>query len=161
MIFDKILISEFHFVTLFGIPKISPLLICLLYFHQRNTWWDQNWCPEKDFRYKSRTSAFLQNQNRTKEENVLLTPSYFHISLFLTPIPLHVKFDLYGSQFPSAIGWRKKNLSYNHKTTIWVSHEYYLNPEFHKILWRAFWVITILVFSPYTTRVDFMGLISK
>jgi hypothetical protein len=41
-------------------------------------------------------------------------------------------------QFPSAIGWRKKNTSYNHKTTIWVSHEYYLNPEFHKILWSAF-----------------------
>ena len=55
MIFDKILISEFHFVTLVGIPKISPLLICLLYFHQRNKWWGQNWCPEKDFRYKSRT----------------------------------------------------------------------------------------------------------
>ena len=26
------------------------------------------------------------------------------------------------SQFPSAIGWRKKSYSYNHKTTIWVSH---------------------------------------
>ena len=33
---------------------------------------------------------------------------------------------------------RKKSYSYNHKTTIWVSHEYYLNPEFHKILSRAF-----------------------
>ena len=42
-------------------------------------------------------------------------------------------------QFPSAICWRKKKIhSYNHKTTIWVSHEYYLNPEFHKILSRAF-----------------------
>ena len=26
------------------------------------------------------------------------------------------------SQFPSAICWRKKSNSYNHKTTIWVSH---------------------------------------
>ena len=26
------------------------------------------------------------------------------------------------SQFPSAIGWRKKSSSYNHKTTIWVFH---------------------------------------
>ena len=64
-------------------------------------------------------------------------------------------------QFPSAIGWRKKSTSYNHETTIWVSHEYYLNPEFHKILWRAFWVIAILRFSPYVARVDFKGLISK
>ena len=47
------------------------------------------------------------------------------------------------------------------KTTIWVSHVYYLNPEFHKILWRAFWVIAILRFSPYVARVDFKGLISK
>ena len=54
----------------------------------------------------------------------------------------------------------KKSTSYNHKTTIWVSHEYYLNPEFHKILSRAFWVIAILVFSPYGARVDFKGLIS-
>ena len=29
---------------------------------------------------------------------------------------------LFWSQFPSAIGWRKKSLSYNNKTTIWVSH---------------------------------------
>ena len=64
-------------------------------------------------------------------------------------------------QFPSAIGWRKKSLSYNHKTTIWVSHDCYLNPAFHKILWRAFWVIAILRFSPYVARVDFKGLISK
>ena len=33
---------------------------------------------------------------------------------------------------------KKKSASYNHKTTIWVSHEYYLNPEFHKIPARAF-----------------------
>ena len=33
---------------------------------------------------------------------------------------------------------KKKSNSYNHKTTIWVSHEYYLNPEFHKILSGAF-----------------------
>ena len=64
------------------------------------------------------------------------------------------------SQFPSAIGWRKKSNSYNHKTTIWVSHEYYWNLEFHKILWRVFWVIAILVFSPYGARVDFKALIS-
>ena len=60
-------------------------------------------------------------------------------------------------QFPSE---KKKSTSYNQKTTIWVSHEYYLNPEFHKILSRAFWVIAILVFSPYGARVDFKGLIS-
>ena len=35
----------------------------------------------------------------------------------------------------------------------------YLNPEFHKILSRAFLVIAILVFSPYGARVDFKGLI--
>ena len=54
----------------------------------------------------------------------------------------------------------KKRKSYNHKTTIWVSHEYYLNPEFYKILSRAFWVIAILVFFPSGARVDFKGLIS-
>ena len=56
---------------------------------------------------------------------------------------------------------KKKSSSYNHKTTIWVSHEYYLNPEFHKIPARAFWVIVILRFFPYVARVDFKGLISK
>ena len=61
---------------------------------------------------------------------------------------------------PWRLAGEKKFHSYNHKTTIWVSHEYYLNPEFHKILWRAFWVIAILVFSPYGARVDFKGLIS-
>ena len=66
----------------------------------------------------------------------------------------------YNRQFPSAIGWRKK-VSAIIKTIIWVSHEYYLNPEFHKILWRAFWVIAILRFSPYGARVDFKGLISE
>ena len=39
---------------------------------------------------------------------------------------------------PRRLAGEKKSLSYNHKTTIWVSHEYYLNPEFHKILSRAF-----------------------
>ena len=39
---------------------------------------------------------------------------------------------------PRRLAGEKKCLSYNHKTTIWVSHEYYLNPEFHKILSRAF-----------------------
>ena len=33
---------------------------------------------------------------------------------------------------------KKESYSYNHKTTIWISHEYYLNPEFHKILSRVF-----------------------
>ena len=65
------------------------------------------------------------------------------------------------TQFPSAIGWRKKSYSSNHKTTIWVSHEYYLNPEFQKIPARTFWVIVSLGFSPYVARVDFKGLISK
>ena len=62
---------------------------------------------------------------------------------------------------PRRLAGEKKILSYNHKTTIWVSHEYYLNPEFHKILSRAFWVIAILRFFPYVARVDFKGLISK
>ena len=31
-------------------------------------------------------------------------------------------YRLKSSQFPLAIGWRKKSDSYNHKTTIWVSH---------------------------------------
>ena len=61
---------------------------------------------------------------------------------------------------PRRLAGEKKSNSYNHKTTIWVSHEYYLNPEFHKILSGAFWVIAILVFSPYGARVDFKGLIS-
>ena len=62
---------------------------------------------------------------------------------------------------PRRLAGEKKSTSYNHKTTIWVSHEYYLNPEFHKILSRAFWVIVILRFFPYVARVDFKGLISK
>ena len=58
--------------------------------------------------------------------------------------------------------WKeKKSASYNHKTIIWVSHEYYLNPELKKISSRAFWVIAILRFFPYVARVDFKGLISK
>ena len=40
---------------------------------------------------------------------------------------------------PRRLAGGKKSNSYNHKTTIWVSHEYYLNPEFHKILLRPFW----------------------
>ena len=28
---------------------------------------------------------------------------------------------------------KKKSNGYNHKTTVWVSHEYYLNSEFQKI----------------------------
>ena len=56
---------------------------------------------------------------------------------------------------------KKKFAIYNHKTTIWVPHEYYLNPELKKISSRAFWVIAILRFSPYVARVDFKGLISK
>ena len=39
---------------------------------------------------------------------------------------------------PGRLAGEKKSSSYNHKTTIWVSHEYYLNPEFHEILSRAF-----------------------
>ena len=39
---------------------------------------------------------------------------------------------------PRRLAGEKKFHSYNHKTTIWVSHEYYLNPEFFKILSRAF-----------------------
>ena len=39
---------------------------------------------------------------------------------------------------PRRLAGEKKSNSYNHKTTIWVSHEYYLNPEFHKILSGAF-----------------------
>jgi hypothetical protein len=39
---------------------------------------------------------------------------------------------------PRRLAGEKKSYSYNHKTTIWVSHEYYLNPEFHKIPARAF-----------------------
>ena len=62
---------------------------------------------------------------------------------------------------PRRLTGEKKSTSYNHKTTIWVSHEYYLNPEFHKILSRAFRVIVILRFFPYVARVDFKGLISK
>ena len=60
--------------------------------------------------------------------------------------------DLPTSQFPLVVGWRKST-SYIHKTTIWVFHEYYLNPEFHKILSRSFLVIPILGFSPYAAIV--------
>ena len=31
---------------------------------------------------------------------------------------------------PWRLAGEKKFHSYNHKTTIWVSHEYYLNPEY-------------------------------
>ena len=62
---------------------------------------------------------------------------------------------------PRRLAGEKKSTSYNHNTTIWVSHEYYLNPEFHKILSGAFRVIAILRFFPYVTKVDFKGLISK
>ena len=62
---------------------------------------------------------------------------------------------------PRRLAGEKKFASYNHKTTIWVPHEYYLNPELKKISSRAFWVIAILRFSPYVARVDFKGLISK
>ena len=62
---------------------------------------------------------------------------------------------------PRPLAGEKKSDSYNHKTTIWVSHEYYLNSEFQKIPARAFWVIEILGFSPYAARIDFKGLISK
>ena len=43
-----------------------------------------------------------------------------------------------GHSSPRRLAGEKKSNSYNHKTTIWVSHEYYLNPEFHKILSGAF-----------------------
>ena len=39
---------------------------------------------------------------------------------------------------PRRLDGEKKSYSYNHKTIIWVSHENYLNPDFHKILTRAF-----------------------
>ena len=78
---------------------------------------------------------------------------------FTTTSDLHFGKD-YVHSSPRRLAGEKKSNSYDHKTTIWVSHEYYLNPEFHKILSRAFWVIAILVFSPYGARVDFKGLIS-
>ena len=61
---------------------------------------------------------------------------------------------------PQRLAGEKKSISYNHRTTIWSFHEYYLNHEFHKILWRAFWVIVILRFSPYVARLQsrFQGL---
>ena len=62
---------------------------------------------------------------------------------------------------PRRLAGEKKSSSYNHKTIIWVSHEYYLIPEFHIIPARAFWVIAISRFSPYVAIVDFKGLISK
>ena len=68
---------------------------------------------------------------------------------------------LYMHSSPRWLAGEKKCASYNHKTTIWVCHEYYLNPEFLKIWSRAFWVIAILVFSPYTPIVDFKGLTSS
>ena len=39
---------------------------------------------------------------------------------------------------PRRLAREKKSYSYNHKIACWVSHEYYLNPEFHKILSIAF-----------------------
>ena len=39
---------------------------------------------------------------------------------------------------PRRLAGEKKSNSCNHKTKIWVSHEHYLNPEFHKILSGAF-----------------------
>ena len=67
----------------------------------------------------------------------------------------------HNTQFPSAIGWRKKKYQLN----IIIKQQFgfpmrNLNPEFNKIWSRAFWVIAILVFSPYA-YVDFNGLISR
>ena len=44
----------------------------------------------------------------------------------------------FSHSFSRRLAGEKKSASYNHKTTIWVSHEYYLNPEFQKIPARAF-----------------------
>ena len=38
-----------------------------------------------------------------------------------------------GHSSPRRLAGEKKCASYNHKTTIWVSHEYYSVPEFLKI----------------------------
>ena len=95
---------------------------------------------------------------------VVLRSSYYVMSIH--PIIWSSKWMAYlGNHLPHSsprrLAGEKKSTSYNHKTTIWVSHEYYLNPEFHKILSGAFWVIAILRFFPYVTKVDFKGLISK
>ena len=78
----------------------------------------------------------------------------------LTQVSGLMQTKYYKTQFPRRLSGEKKSYSYNQKTTIRVSHNYF-NPEFHKILSRAFWVIAILRFFPYVARVDFKGLISK
>ena len=51
--------------------------------------------------------------------------SFFIYFFFLSPEVEHSS--------PRRLAGEKKCASYNHKTTIWVCHEYYLNPEFLKI----------------------------
>ena len=99
--------------------------------------------------------------NRSKNSSTILIKNelnFWHFMIWFTSRPSRIK---YIHSSPRQLAGEKKSYSYNHKTTIWVSHEYYLNPEFHKILSIAFWVIAILRFSPYGARVDFKGLISK
>ena len=101
----------------------------------------------KGFKMVTRQSIKNEPQRLLKTKKII-----FSVYLLLYFLP---------HSSPRRLAGEKKSTSYNHKTTIWVSHEYYLNPEFHKILSRAFWVIAILRFFPYVARVDFKGLISK
>ena len=52
--------------------------------------------------------------------------------------PKNLKDSLISHSSPRRLAGEKKINRYNRKTTIWVSHEYYLNPEFQKIPARAF-----------------------
>jgi hypothetical protein len=80
-------------------------------------------------------------------ENIWPHILFFKIRASRSPAADHVCVCIYTMQYtneytyhssPRQLAGEKKSASYNHKTTIWVSHEYYLNPEFHKIPARAF-----------------------
>ena len=53
----------------------------------------------------------------------------------------------------------KKSSSYNHKTTIWVFHQDYLNPEFHKILSRVFPLCDPSFWHPFFWRLWRTGML--
>ena len=60
-----------------------------------------------------------------------------HEEDFFKSCVLLKKSELYDHSSPRRLPGGK-NDSYNHKTTIWISHQYYLDPGFHRILWIAF-----------------------
>ena len=93
----------------------------------------------------------MNYEKKTFLENKLTILSYNNKSYLLKPKIL----TTFVAETPSIC------ILPTHTGSTKIFNEYYLNPKFHKILSRAFWVIAILRFFPYVARVDFKGLISK